>query len=84
MDISIQGGCTLIDPVSNSWKYERDTVRGWEVYVFLAAPGEKPQIGDTIVDGVLQPKEGYIINNDPGFQAKKNHDYTWPDEFKKV
>jgi hypothetical protein len=40
-----------------------------------------PQIGDTIENGVLVPKTGYIINNDPGFQKKKLRTRsTWPIE----
>jgi hypothetical protein len=46
---------------------------------FTAA--QRPVIGDTIENGVLVPKSGYIINNDAGFQKKKFFQpRTWPIE----
>lgn len=73
----IQGGCKLLDAVSNTWLYEFEDSNGPQRYVFVSAT--KPEIGDKIVNGVLVPKDGYLINNDPGFQEKKNHDWDWPD-----
>lgn len=80
----IQGGCSMLahDPLTgiSTWTYVFEDSNGPQVYVFSAEIGQSPQIGDTIVNGALQKKTGALINNDPGFQAKKFHDHTWPDD----
>lgn len=82
MAVRIDGGCTQI--ASDTWKYivQSNDNPGGIIYVFTAH--QTPQLGDEIDGGVLVPRETttdklhgldntqpeYIINNDPGFQAK--------------
>ena len=79
------------------WAYRYSDSLGYHEVLFDAL-GQTPIIGDQIDVGthVLVPREMVpaednplspvwpepIINNDPGFQKKKIHDTTWPEDFK--
>lgn len=78
--IMIQGGCVLLSTVGivNNWVYRFANGAEAEQALFTADVGMVPQIGDTIVNGILVKRDGFIINNDPGFQAKKPQEETWP------
>jgi hypothetical protein len=78
MGIRIEGGCTQ-SMSTGKWTYIYADTDGVHMVDFTAA--QRPVIGDTIENGVLVPKSGYIINNDPGFQKK--HTFkprVWPIE----
>jgi len=84
--IRIQGGCAIVDhditgkPI---WEYRYTDSAGFHS-VHFDALGAIPKIGDQIdLDtSKLIPLVGYLINNDPGFQKKKIHDNTWPEDYK--
>lgn len=92
--VRIEGGCTLIDPVSKTYRYIYDDKLGSHILLFTAT--QVPKLGDNIDAGVLVPRATVpaednflsptwpepIINNDPGFQAKKERYKTWPEDFK--
>lgn len=92
--IKIQGGCVLVDRITNTYKYVYDDSAGTHILLFTAS--KTPILGDTILNGVLVPRATVpatdnklsptwpepIINNDPGFQAKKERYKTWPEDFK--
>lgn len=81
-DISIQAGCIFkgYDGMVNHWLYQYAVGTDLVIVLFIADVDLVPQIGDTIVGGELVKKTGPIINNDPGFQAKKinNQQEVWP------
>jgi hypothetical protein len=83
MGIRIEGGCWIADHDlfgTPLWQYPWNDSDGFHVETFTTG-GLIPVIGDTIENGVLVPKSGYIINNDPGFQKK--HTFkprAWPIE----
>jgi hypothetical protein len=82
--VRIEGGCTMIDWGSYPYQfyYEWADTAGTHREYFSAT--QHPAIGDTIVNGQLVPKTGYIINNDPGFQKKHLPKRTWPIESQDV
>jgi len=83
MAIRIEGGCVQIN--KDTWRYivANNDNPGGIIYIFTA--NQVPQLGDEINGGVLVPRSETtdqlhglpntspvpIINNDPGFQAKK-------------
>ena len=78
--IRIENGCTMIDwgsfPMSFYYDY---TDNEGEHRVFFTSE-TVPKLGDAInvETGTLIPNTGYIINNDPGFQAKRKVEDVWP------
>ena len=82
MSISIQAGCILkgFDGMVNHWLYQYSAGTDLIVVLFIADVTLTPQIGDTIENGELVKKTGYIINNSPGFQKKKPKEEFWPNE----
>lgn len=78
MTTRIDGGCKKILFDSDSWLYEFEDSDGIHTFIFTAN-GLVPKLGDSIVNGVLVPLEGFIINNDPGkVQHIPIEDGEWP------
>lgn len=75
-EVIIQGGCVKLEGVPDTWRYVVSDSEGTHIYVFLA--DRKPEIGDTIRDGVLIPKTGLIINPDTRiWQTKLKYKQFW-------
>lgn len=63
--IKIESGCYQIkgEPETN-WMYSYTDSEGIHNIPFLVPPGETPEIGDFIENGVLVKKEGPQVNPD--------------------
>lgn len=74
--IRIDGGCTKLS--NGMYEYIVADSAGVHHYFFSAT--QTPKLGDKIdtASGTLVPNTAPIINNDPGFQAKRKNSDTWP------
>lgn len=73
--IVIQGGCSRVKDQENSWLYVFTDVLGVHKVVFVSLT--VPEIGDTIIGGALQKKEGLIINPDTSRWENKGKKKVW-------
>jgi hypothetical protein len=74
--IRIDNGTTKIGDINYYYDY---TDNEGEHRVFFTSE-TVPKLGDSIntETGTLLPLTGFIINNDPGFQAKRKVEDVWP------
>lgn len=74
--IRIDGGCSQIG--INRWRYIVGDNEGTHIHEFTF--NGVPKLGDSLdtASGVLTPLVGFLINNDPGFQAKRKVEEVWP------
>lgn len=76
--IKIEGGTEkLVGHPEGTYRYIRSTNEGIFSIVFLAAPGEVPEVGDFIdpVGKVLVKRQGYQINDDTSRWETQPKDY---------
>lgn len=80
MITKIESGTVKLKGVSNSWLYTYTTVEGIHKEVFIVPEGVTPEIGDFIVDGVLQKRVEPQVNPDATrWLQKMRPRKTWGD-----